>query len=245
MRVAVVTPFYNTPIKWLEQCHASVRAQTHPCTHFLVSDGSGENPLPDFVGEFIRLPKPHADNGNTPRAVGSIAAASEGFDAIAYLDADNWYTPDHIDSLVTLQAQTRAAVCTSARSLYDLDGGLLGICEEVDGVNFADTSCLFITRPAFGLTLQWALMPKEFSVVCDFWIWSCTRRSPHSAAHSRLATMAFRTTYPHHFSRLGLAPPPGAKTLEYSQNCVRKIQALRGLFGKHAASLAPQRRRQS
>lgn len=245
MRVAVITPFYNTPLHWLEQCHASVRAQTHPCTHFLVSDGAGENPLSDFEGEYIRLPKPHADNGNTPRAVGSTTAAGEGFDAIAYLDADNWYAANHIESLVTLKQQTGAAVCTSGRTLHNLSGELLGPCVEVDGKHFVDTSCLFITRPAYGLTLQWVFMPREFSVVCDFWVWSCVRRSLHPTAHTGLQTMAFRTTYPHHFLRFGLPPPPGAKSLEYSQDCARRIHALRAVFGKNAASLAPQRQRQS
>lgn len=237
MRVAVVTPFYRTPPEWLAQCHASVRAQSHPCTHFLVSDGSGDNPLADFQGEFIRLPAPHADNGNTPRAVGSVAAIGEGFEAIAYLDADNWYTPEHVASLVALHQQTQAAVCTSARTLHAPDGTLLGPCTEVDGTHFADTSCLFLARPAFALTLQWVVMPRAYSVVCDFWLWSCIRRAGRPTPHTGQATMAFRTTYPHHFRRFKQPIPEGAKSIEYARDCARKIVSLREVFGAAAAFL--------
>ena len=84
MRVAVITPYFREPDAILRQCHASVRGQTHPCTHFLIADGH-PNPLfsNDGATVHIALPKPNADNGNTPRAIGGILADQYGFDAVA------------------------------------------------------------------------------------------------------------------------------------------------------------------
>jgi glycosyltransferase involved in cell wall biosynthesis len=149
MKVAVVTPYYETPIDWLGQCHRSVKAQTHPCTHFLVSDGKPEEVVEHYDAHHVRLPGPHQDVGNTGRAIGAILAQRQGFDAICFLDADNWYRPDHVASLVALQRRTGAAVCSSSRMIHHLDGALLGACKEVDGEVFVDTNCLLLTRPAF------------------------------------------------------------------------------------------------
>src|SRR5207244_1055632 len=96
--------------------------------------------------QVLRLPQPHRDYGNTPRAIGSASAIAQEFDAIAYVDSDNWYEPDHLERMVELQLQTGAAVCSCARALHDLDGQMLGLCPEVDGETFVDTNCLFLTR---------------------------------------------------------------------------------------------------
>jgi hypothetical protein len=110
MRVAVVTPYFREPLDWLRQCHASVRAQTHACTHVMVADGHPQSEVAGWPGlRHIALPTSHGDYGDTPRAIGSIEAIGAGFDAIAYLDADNAYAPDHIESLVELQRRTGAA----------------------------------------------------------------------------------------------------------------------------------------
>jgi len=214
MRIAVVTPSYRTPREWLEPCLQSVRSQTVPCTHFLVHDGPELEPASAHERQqVLRLPIAHGDNGNAARAIGSISAICQGFDAIAYLDADNWYEPDHIESLVALHERTGAAVCSSARTLYEPAGALLGRCPEVDGVRFVDTSCFLITAAAFALVPTWYLMPKAYTPMCDrvFFERVSELNLPH--AHTGLATLAFRTTYRGHFEYFGKQPPPGAKFL--------------------------------
>src|SRR6266478_7359441 len=116
LRVAVVTPYFRVPDEWLKQCHNSVAAQQHPCTHILVADGEPQQVAAEVSAEHIVLEKRHADYGDTPRLIGSQAAIRQGFDAIAYLDADNWYYPHHVASLIALHEMTGAAVCTSQRS---------------------------------------------------------------------------------------------------------------------------------
>src|SRR5258705_8390414 len=112
LRVAVVTPYFRVPDAWLSQCHRSVAAQQYPCTHILIADGEPQDIVAEFAAEHILLEQAHADYGDTPRMIGSQAAVSRGFDAIAYLDADNWYYPTHIASLIGLHTRTGAAVCT-------------------------------------------------------------------------------------------------------------------------------------
>jgi glycosyltransferase involved in cell wall biosynthesis len=213
MRVAVVTPYFREPDGVLRQCLDSVAAQTHPATHILVADGY-PHPLAAATSHHIALPgRGHGDNGNLGRAVGAAVAVAEGFDAIALLDADNWFTPDHVASLVALHQRTGAALCTASRSLHRPDGSLLAAHDaESDGVRFADTSCLFYLRPAFGLLPLWGQMPARFGPICDRVMWAAIQSRKIATAHSGLPTMAFRTVYCAHYQGLDEAPPPDCKT---------------------------------
>src|ERR1700761_4588706 len=126
MRVAVVTPYFREPDDVLKQCLDSVSAQDFPVTHILVADGFPKEWAARAVSHHVALPgSGHGDNGNLARAVGSAIAVSEGFDAVALIDADNWFRPDHVSSLLALHQQTGAVLCTSSRSLYRMDGSLL------------------------------------------------------------------------------------------------------------------------
>ena len=140
LRIAVITPCRNAPRAWLDQCRQSVLAQTLPCTHIMVNDGAE---LPDVDGggpmQIIHLPRPHQDAGNAARAIGSVSAICQGFNALAYLDADNWFEPNHLETLAVLHRASGAAVCSSTRNIYRPDGRLLGRCPEVDGEQFVDT----------------------------------------------------------------------------------------------------------
>lgn len=84
MKVAVVTPYFREPTETLRRCIDSVRAQTHPCVHYLVADGH-RNSTYDDRGPALRhlaLPVAHGDYGGVARTVGSLRAAADGCDAI-------------------------------------------------------------------------------------------------------------------------------------------------------------------
>uniref|UniRef100_B8HUG1 Glycosyl transferase family 2 n=1 Tax=Cyanothece sp. (strain PCC 7425 / ATCC 29141) TaxID=395961 RepID=B8HUG1_CYAP4 len=214
MKIAVITPFYATPREWLLECIESVKAQTVPCTHFLVSDGNPTIPLqPDELEglQLCQLPQPHRDGGSVARAVGSASAICQGFDAIAYLDSDNWYQPNHLESLVTLHQQTGAVVCTSGCTLNHLNGSLLGVCPENDGETHVDTSCYFITRPAFGITAIWYLMEQKYGLSCDRIFWENIKEWNLSCAHTGLPTVAYRTAFRSSYQYFGVEPPANAK----------------------------------
>lgn len=210
MRVAVVTPYYETPRDWLEQCHRSVRNQTHPCTHILVADGRAEAYVGDWQCQHIILEVNHADYGDTPRAIGSVSAIGQQFDAIAYLDSDNWYAPDHIETLVGLHAKSGAAVCISNRTMNRLDGSVLGRCLETDGEMFADTSCLMLTRRAFSLASLWASFHPRLHPICDRLMMHAIRNSKLERAFVDKPTVAFRTAYRGMYRLFGEEPPPDA-----------------------------------
>src|SRR5271170_4341899 len=100
-RIAVITPYYKEPLAMLRHCHESVLAQDVGADHFLIADGFPSVDFTDAHVKHIALPHAHSDNGNTPRGVGSLLADAEGYDFIAFLDADNWFHPGHLSSLIT------------------------------------------------------------------------------------------------------------------------------------------------
>ncbi|MBL26055.1 MAG: glycosyl transferase [Rhodospirillaceae bacterium] len=212
LRVAVITPYYRFERDWLETCYESVRAQTHPCTHIFVADGVPSDAVAALDVQHIVLPVRHADWGDTPRAIGSVSAVSQGFDAICYLDVDNWYEPEHVESLTDLARETGAAVCSSGRRLYRADGSLLGDCIEVDGETFVDTNCYYMTRKAYPILHAWYLMPPQYHAAGDRVVLEAIKRRKLARSHTGRATVAYRTTYAHHYQQFGEPPPADAKT---------------------------------
>ncbi len=224
MKVAVITPIHSARQEWLETCLASVQAQTHPCTHIVVTDGIAKPPLPDFAGQYIALERTHADFGDTPRAIGSMSAISQGFDAIAYLDDDNWYHPQHIETLVALHRRTGADVCSSARFHHSLDGHLLFRCTE-SGVGFVDTSCYFLARSAFALCAQWALMPTRFHPICDRYIFHAAHYLSLRHAQSEFASLHYRNHLIGCYLSAGLKPPAEARHPCWNHSLLHDLQA--------------------
>ncbi|MEE2760732.1 MAG: glycosyltransferase [Pseudomonadota bacterium] len=217
MKVAVITPYYKEQIEVLRKCHEGVATQTHPCTHFMIADGNPLEEVDSWPIQHVVLPVAHGDNGGTPRTVGSIMAVNQGFDAIAYLDADNWYYPAHIQTMVTLHQMTGSTVCSASRTINRLDGTQMYVDKaENDGDKHVDTSCLFLTSGAFKLAPLWAMMPKELAPNADRIVWSAIRSRQLKHAHSSEPTVAFRTQYTVHYEHVGENPPKGSKLAENS-----------------------------
>ncbi|MEN9314698.1 MAG: hypothetical protein RIS35_1091 [Pseudomonadota bacterium] len=209
MRVAVITPFHREPEQWLSLAQRSVRGQSHPCDHILIGDAATVTPPHPAI--IVNLPTGVADYGDTPRAVGSFYAAGLGYDAIAYLDADNAFHRDHIASMIELQRRTNAAVITSRRAFIRIDGSYMAECTASDGEVFCDTNCLFLTRAAFGVLQHWALMDRAFHAIDDRVIWHHILEAGLSRAHTGRATAMYRATYPGFYRDLGETPPEGVK----------------------------------
>src|SRR5206468_601045 len=101
-----------------------------------VSDGNPRSELASWPIDHVTLPHRHDDIGSTPRLIGSYHAIGLGFDAVAFLDADNWYGEDHIESLVRLHQTTCAGLVSSSRMLCRLDGSVMGPCAISDPDKF-------------------------------------------------------------------------------------------------------------
>ena len=166
-RVAVITPYYKEPLAQLRQCHDSVRAQSEPCLHVLVADGQRRRRINHWQAEHVRLPRSHGDIGSTPRLIGSYHAIGLGVDAVAFLDADNWYRSDHIANLLAEMDQRQADFVSSSRKLCRLDGTVMGPCPLTDPERFIDTNAMLFGRGAFPLLHQWVLMPSYGHLIGD------------------------------------------------------------------------------
>ena len=103
--VAVITPYCVEPLELLERNQASVRSQTRPCRHVLVAYGFARGGVNGWAVDHVILPRSHSDIGSTPRLIGCYHAIGLGCDAVAFLDADNWYHSDHIRVLMDLRRE--------------------------------------------------------------------------------------------------------------------------------------------
>ncbi|MGQ5523885.1 glycosyltransferase [Chitinimonas sp. PSY-7] len=214
-RVAVITAYHRETSTQLARCIESVRSQRYPCTHFLVSDG---HPQPWVGAEAVRhvqLGAEHVDYGDTPRAVGSLLALREGFEAICYLDADNYFLPMHVAGLVSAweASERRFEVLSTRRFFTYPDGRLMPVQDDLAPVAFADTNCLFLTGKALDLTPIWALMPEPFHLIGDRIFWQALQARGIRCAHLPQISVAYTSHWKHHYQMLGEAAPPDAKDI--------------------------------
>lgn len=214
-RIAVVTPYHRESDEVLRQCRDSVLAQTYPCDHIVVADGH-PNPMFDGGGRtlHVTLPRAHGDNGNTPRGVGSLLADAGGYDAVAYLDADNWFAPDHLAGLVATHERFNTPVVGCKRALHTLDGAPIALTEDDEEAGrHVDTSCFLIFRPAFRVFRAWS-MPKELGPLCDRVFFQAVLHERFAISLLDRRSVAFRTQYATHYRHAGLPVPAGAKAGE-------------------------------
>jgi glycosyltransferase involved in cell wall biosynthesis len=219
MRIAVVVPFYRERQQWLRQCFSSIGGQRHAVELIAVGDGVERHSEQHSVAvayephRLILLPSAHHDGGRAARAIGALEAITSGFDAVAFLDADNWFAREHIAGLVRLHESTGAPLCTSSLSVVRVDGEpfVPELVHECDGETHADTSTIFVTRDAFPLLLNWALVPAELGSICDRVWWEMAKASGVRRAHSPEKTVFYRNRYALQYRRLGETPPAGTK----------------------------------
>lgn len=212
-RVAVITPVFRPNLEWLNKCIDSVLTQSLPCTHFLVLDGEAD--LSSVTRhsrlKIITLPDSHHDYGDTPRAIGSISAFRQGFEAVAWLDCDNWFEPNHIESLLELQNKTKVSICASSRKLFEQNETFLGLCPE-SGKNFIDTNCYLIMESEKALCSLWWLMDEDSHRIGDRILLNYLASRNIPVAESGLTTLCYRTNFEAHFRYFGKEPPVGAKS---------------------------------
>lgn len=200
-------------------CLLSVYAQSMPCVQLLVGDGEPVRiPEPPLYTRVASIPGPHRDTGNAARAVGCTLAIAEGCDAIAFLDADNWYMPQHLEVMLSACAKEKAVIASSGRTLHALDGSMLGQCPDVDGKEFVDTNCMFFMRPAFGLLNAWAGIPESLRLIGDRVVWRKVIKSELPRVHVPIPSVCYRTMYRRHYAMFQKPIPKGAKVLKEGPN---------------------------
>ncbi len=230
MKVAVITPYHTEPLEMLKRAHDSVATQTYHCTHYMVADGHARSEIDSWDVRHIPLPIEHTNNGNTPRAIGSMDAIGDNFDAIAYLDADNWFDADHIANLIKLHKETGADLVSSGRVIHAIDETvLLPHGETGDGERHADTSAFIVFASGFSVLPIWALMPDELGPNCDRVFYQAALRIGLKHVHHPKPTMHFTSRYGVHYRAAGLEVPPeatGMAGMKVSEDFMRRMTAL-------------------
>ncbi len=227
MNVAIITPYYRPNIEWLRLGHQSVQEQQHGCRHFLVADGEPVDLIDEFDAEHIRFSGPNRDHGNTARAIGAIAAARQGFDAICFLDADHWLDPNHVQSLVELHLETGADVCLASRNLHHLSGDFLGVCFETDGKTPTDVNSYFLAKAAFPILSIWHAMAPGLHPVGHLVVWHQIKRLALETAHSGQATVRYRTRLGRHYDYFKIPWAQGVKAKSEDPKAYALFERLR------------------
>jgi hypothetical protein len=212
-RFAIVTPYYKEGRDLLQRCIDSVKAQEIPCDHIVVADGFPQDWIDCEPVRHMKLDQNHADYGNTPRGVGSLLAAAEGYEGIGLLDADNWYDPNHVK--VCIEA---AETCSDGirhcdyviarRRIRHVNGAVLPTEFET---GFADTNCFFLLPGSYSVIPCWALMPRQVAPLCDkVFHRALTERAMRCVRVADKVTVNYYCLWRQYYIGLGLRPPPEA-----------------------------------
>jgi glycosyltransferase involved in cell wall biosynthesis len=229
-KIAVITPYFREPLEVLAQCHQSVLSQEVQADHLMVADGHPQDEVDRWKVRHVLLPASHADGGATPRGIGSLLAEAEGYDFVAYLDADNWYHPGHLASLLQLHQRTGAPVCTSFRTFHRPDGTAIAITEQAeDTLQHVDTSCFLVHRSAFGVMPVWPRMPKQLAAMCDRVFLAALRHARLSLSTTRERTVAYRTLHESHYLQAGLPLPAGFKSRDFMKGAFDWLMTREGV----------------
>jgi len=213
MRVAYITPYFKEEPQVLERCIKSVEAQTIKGDHFLISDGHPQDWVANRVARHIPLGKSHGDYGNTPRGIGAQLAVSEGYDAIGFLDADNWIDPNHTKECLTTAignygSPVNCDYVVARRRFVRPDMTVLNM---PDDSSLIDTSCFFFLRGAFPMLPTWNLMPKEFSNIGDRIFGKRIREAGLNSATNKAVTVNYLNLWASSYHAMHETPPPEAK----------------------------------
>ena len=210
-RFAIITPYYKEPREILERCIESVKRQTIGADHFMVSDGHPQDWLNNSSIRHVRLDVGHNDFGNTPRGVGALIAVSEGYDAIGFLDADNWYESDHVAQCCVAansSSGTQADVVVASRRILLPDGTPTNAPEEG---NHVDTNCYWLLPGAFHLVHYWLTMVPQVSPLCDRVFYRVIKANALTTCYTKSITVNYVGDYEVFYRGLGKTPPKGAK----------------------------------
>lgn len=213
--IGVITPYFREPLAYLEECHASVKAQGAQVIHIMIADGHARPEIDQWDVVHIKLPRPTGDTGNTPRSVGGLVARSMECEFAAYLDADNWYHEGHLASLLELWREKKPQVMTSLRTFHELDRTPLDVFEtDENALQHVDTSCLMLHREAFPSLTLWTEIPRPIKNLCDRVFLAGLVHQRYRIVSTGKRTVGYRTPYEGHYIMAGRPVPEGAKSKE-------------------------------
>ena len=211
MRVAAITPYYKEPRAFLDRCMASVRKQTVPTEQIMIADGHPQDWIDGVPVRHLKLDSEHGDYGNTPRGIGALMAIAERYDAITFLDADNWWEPNHVAECLAAAAKVPDCDYVIAkRFMRRPDGSLLPHGETLAHV---DTNCYFFLPGSYSVVPRWAMIPHGLAWIGDNVFWQMLQREPFVRAVTYNATINYLCLYEMTYRARGETPPEGVKPM--------------------------------
>lgn len=152
MKVTVITPTTNS--KYLKQAVDSVLSQTHTDIQYIVVADGVETPLlpNDSRIDLITLPyKTGINQYNGHRIYGAMTYLAQG-DYLCFLDEDNTYTPNHIETCLNTINNDVWTYCY--RNIIDEQGNYItkDECESLGhepsilGDHLVDVGCFFLRK---------------------------------------------------------------------------------------------------
>ena len=130
LSVAVVTSTQGRST--ITKAIQSVKDQTRKATHYVFIHGAeySDKTIPHLADDTVavHLPRANGGGGYGMAPVFALAPFAITEDVIFYLDDDNWYEPDHIESLVEMIEKHDLGWAYSYRKIVDNEGSF--ICED-------------------------------------------------------------------------------------------------------------------
>jgi glycosyltransferase involved in cell wall biosynthesis len=130
LSVAVVTSTQGRST--ITKAIQSVKDQTRKATHYVFIHGAqySDKTIPHLADDTVavHLPRANGGGGYGMAPVFALAPFAITEDVICYLDDDNWYEPDHIESVVEMIEKHDIGWAYSLRKIVDNEGEF--ICED-------------------------------------------------------------------------------------------------------------------
>lgn len=224
---AVITPYAREPPELIARCLASVRRQSVGADHIVVSDGHPQDWIDREGVRHLRLDRAHGDCGNTARGVGALLAAAEGYRSITFLDADNWFDPDHLERCFEAARRLEPVECDyviARRRFVRPDESVIPVPDEPIE-RHVDTNCLLLLRGTFHLISIWTNMPRPLAPIGDRVFYTALRSRNLVAAVVAQPTVSYHCLWEHVYRQAGEAPPAGAKPMVDSSTMLEWLRA--------------------
>ena len=140
-----------------------------------------------------------------------MLAVAEGADAIAFLDADNYFDSDHVAVCLAAAAAAPDIDFVVAHMRIELPDGTPVQCQLEPVEEHIDTNCFFLLPGAFAASPSWALQPKPYSPVGDRLFLQHLKSLGLSYVVCPKTTVNYVSTWAVHYQIAGQAVPVEAK----------------------------------
>jgi glycosyltransferase involved in cell wall biosynthesis len=209
----IVTPYFRETRDKLERCFRSVRRQTVAVDHIVVADGFAQQWIDGEPVRHLRLDISHDDFGGTPRGLGALLAASEGYRGIGFLDADNWIADDHVERCVEAASEVGpdCDYVIARRFLTRPDGTTIDVKNPHLSEDVVDTNCLFFLEGSYHSLHHWVTIPRQLSAINDRVVVSALKNYGLRPARVKEPTVFYECLWSAIYQSVGEVPPPNAK----------------------------------